>query len=304
MNPVPRVMAIHDLSGVGKCSLTVAIPILSAMGVEVAAMPTAVLSTHTGDIVGYTYRDLTDDMLPMAKHWQSLGLTFDALYSGWLGSARQNEIVQEVFAMFGGPDTLRFVDPVMGDHGRLYKTYTPDRVQGMARLCAQAEVITPNLTEARFLLGEAYKDEIMDKAQARALCLRLAALGPTSVVVTGIATREDSMGSASYDAKRDVFDIHEMPRYPGIWHGTGDIFGAVLLGGMLRGLTLAAAAALAVSFTQGCIARTHALGTDPRFGVAFESGLPGLMRTLMKEEDGRAGGAVRPGHYDRQRRGR
>lgn len=280
MKPLPRVMAIHDISGVGKCSLTVALPILSAMGVEVAVMPTAVLSTHTGDIVGYTYRDLTDDMMPIAKHWQSLGLSFDALYSGWLGSAQQNDIVQAVFEMFTRPGTLRFVDPVMGDHGRLYRTYTPDRVRGMVRLCEQADLVTPNLTEARFLLGEAYRDETLDAAQARGLCDRLAALGPRRVVVTGIATRPDAVGSACYDAATGAFDIHEMPKLPGIWHGTGDIFGSVLLGGLLRDMPLPAASALAVDFTQGCIARTHALGTDPRFGVDFERGLPALMRAL------------------------
>lgn len=273
MKQAPRVMAIHDLSGVGKCSLTVALPILSAMGVEVAAMPTALLSTHTGDIVGYTYRDLSCDMLPMARHWQSLDLAFDAIYTGWLGSAEQNDIVQSIFEMFSMPRPLRLVDPVMGDHGRLYKTYSPDRVRGMARLCTQADVITPNLTEARFLLGETYRDEVMTAEDIRALCGRLSALGPSCVVITGISTGADTVGSASLDRCSDVFSVHEMARLPGKWHGTGDIFCSVLLGGLLGGRTLTDAAALAVDFTQQSIARTYALGTDPRFGVDFERGL-------------------------------
>lgn len=284
MKPVPRVMAIHDLSGVGKCSLTVALPILSAMGAEVAAMPTAVLSTHTGDIVGYTYRDLTCDMLPVAKHWHSLGLSFDAIYSGWLGSAEQNDIVLSVFEMFSAPRALRLVDPVMGDHGRLYKTYSPDRVRGMARLCGEADVITPNLTEAMFLLGETYRDEVMSAEAARDLCVRLAALGPSRVVITGISTGADTVGSASLDRRSGAFSVHEMARLPGKWHGTGDIFCSVLLGSLLEGRALTEAAALAVDFTQQCIARTYALGTDPRFGVDFERGLPTLCPAPCKGE--------------------
>ncbi len=275
----PRVLAVHDLSGVGKCSLTVALPILSAMGATVAALPTAVLSTHTGGISGYTYRDMTDDMLPMAKHWRQLGLTFDALYSGWLGSARQNALVMEIFEMFGQKDPLRLVDPVMGDHGRLYSTYTKDRVQGMADLCRHADIITPNLTEARFLLGEPYRADAMSGAEARALCRRLATrLGPRRVVVTGIAMGEGALGAAAWDADADAFSVHEMPFVPGVWHGTGDVFACVLLGSLLRGETLAGASAMAVDFTHACIERTHAQGTDPRFGVDFENGLPGLMR--------------------------
>lgn len=287
MKPNPRAMAIHDLSGAGKCSLTVALPILSAMGVETVALPTAVLSTHTGNIVGYTYRDLTDDMMPMARHWQSLGLSFDALYSGWLGSGRQNEIVSDIFDLFAGPGTLRLVDPVMGDHGRLYSTYTHDRVAGMRALCERADVITPNLTEASFLLGRPYRDDIMTGGESRALCEALSALGPARVVITGIASGEGRIGAASWDGTRDVFALHEMARLPGVWFGTGDIFGSVLLGALMAGRHLAGAAALAVDFTQDCIARTYAIGTDPRLGVDFERGLPGLMRRLAGAEDDR-----------------
>lgn len=278
MRPVPRVMAIHDLSGIGKCSLTVALPILSAMGAEVCALPTAILSTHTGGLSGYTYRDLTEDMEPMAAHWQSLGLRFDALYSGWLGSARQADIVADLFGRFGANGALKLVDPVMGDHGRLYSTYTPDRVAGMAALCAQADVITPNLTEACFLLGEPCREETMDAAQARTLCERLSALGVPRVVVTGVSAHAGRTGAAAWDARTGAFALPEAPRVPGIWHGTGDVFGSVLLGGLLSGFSLLDAAALAVDFVHGCIARTQALGTDPRFGVDFERDLGSLMR--------------------------
>jgi pyridoxine kinase len=274
-------MAIHDLSGVGKCSLTVALPILSAMGATVAALPTAVLSTHTGGITGYTYRDLTDDIMPAAQHWRALSISFDALYSGWLGSSRQTALVLEIFEMFSKNGALRLVDPVMGDHGRLYGTYTPDRVQGMAELCGHADLITPNLTEARFLLGEPYREGPMSGAEARALCRRLTArLGPRRVAVTGVDTGTGAIGAVAWDAEKDRFSIHEMPLVPGMWHGTGDIFACVLLGALLRGRELDAAAAMAVDFTHACIARTYAQGTDPRFGVDFESGLPTLLEAL------------------------
>ncbi|MDR0896285.1 MAG: pyridoxamine kinase [Oscillospiraceae bacterium] len=276
LSPPPRVLAIHDLSGVGKCSLTVALPILSAMGAEVAALPTAVLSTHTGDLSGFTCRDLTDDLLPAARHWQSLGLRFRAMYTGWLASARQARIVGEIIEMLATPDTLRLIDPVMGDQGRLYSTYTPERVAGMAALCRGADVITPNLTEAALLLNEAYRPGLHTPGEARALCERLLKLGARRVVVTGIATGENRLGAAALDAAGGGFSLHEMPRLPGIWYGTGDIFGSVLLGGLLRGQSLSEAAALAVDFTQSSIARTHAQGTDPRFGVDFEHGLGAL----------------------------
>lgn len=280
IKPLPRVMAIHDLSGVGKCSLTVALPILSCMGAEVAAMPTAILSTHTGNIAGYTYRDLTDDMPLIAAHWQALGLPFDALYSGWLGSARQTEIVSRIFDDYPTGNTLRLVDPVMGDHGRLYSTYTPDRVAGMAALCRKADIITPNLTEASFLLGEPYRPDTLSAGEARALCAKLARLGPGRVVITGISTGDDTIGAAAWVSEGGQFSIHEMPKIPGVWHGTGDIFCSVLLGAVLAGRSLQDATAMAVDFVQGCIARTYALGGDPRFGVDFERGLPALMMSV------------------------
>jgi len=280
MKPLPRVMAIHDLSGVGKCSLTVALPILSLMGAEVAALPTAVLSTHTGGITGYTYRDLTDDMPRVAQHWLSLGLSFDALYSGWLGSSAQAEIVLSVFDRFFREGMLRLVDPVMGDHGRLYSTYTKDRVRGMVALCEKADVITPNLTEASFLLGEPYCADVLPAAKAEALCRRLSSLGPSRVVITGLSTGEHRIGAAAFDAEDGAFSLHEMPHIAGVWHGTGDIFASVLLGALLKGQTLSGAASLSVEFTYGCIARTKALGADPRFGVDFERGLPALAQSL------------------------
>ena len=153
----PRVAAIHDMSGFGRCSLTVAIPILSAMGVQCCPLPTAFLSTHTGGFEGFTFLDMTDEMSKVADHWASLGLTFQAVYSGFLGSERQIGVVEDFICRFRGPDTVVVVDPVMGDYGRVYQTYTAAMCSGMARLAELADVITPNLTEAALLLGQPYE---------------------------------------------------------------------------------------------------------------------------------------------------
>ncbi|MEG1497729.1 MAG: bifunctional hydroxymethylpyrimidine kinase/phosphomethylpyrimidine kinase, partial [Clostridiales bacterium] len=153
-----RVVAIHDISCVGKCSLTVALPILSAMGVETSIIPTAVLSTHTGGFEGYTYRDLTEDIMPIVNHWQTLDLQVDAVYTGFLGSFEQIDLMKQIFKTFKNTDNLIFVDPVMADNGVMYASFSPDFAQGMASLCSKADIIVPNITEACFMVGEEYKE--------------------------------------------------------------------------------------------------------------------------------------------------
>jgi pyridoxine kinase len=151
-----RIAAIHDISCVGRCSLTVALPILSAAGIDTGILPTAVLSTHTGGFENFTYRDLTEDITPIASHWKSLDLKFDALYSGFLGSYEQIDLVSNLFELFKDQDTLILVDPVMADNGEFYSVYSPEMAKGMARLCQKADIIVPNLTEAAFMLDEPY----------------------------------------------------------------------------------------------------------------------------------------------------
>ena len=179
----PRVAAIHDMSGFGRCSLTVAIPILSAMGVQCCPLPTAFLSTHTGGFEGFTFLDMTDEMSKVADHWASLGLTFQAVYSGFLGSERQIGVVENFICRFRGPDTVVVVDPVMGDYGRVYQTYTAAMCSGMARLAELADVITPNLTEAALLLGQPYETLPAGEAGLREITERLSLGGRRSVVL-------------------------------------------------------------------------------------------------------------------------
>ena len=272
--PRPRVAAIHDLSGFGKCSLTVALPVLSACGIETCCLPTAILSTHTGGLTGYTYRDLTGDMRAFYQHWQSLELTFEAVYTGFLSSPEQIDIVREAAATLKKPGAPVLVDPVMGDHGKLYRVFTPAMVDAMRALCQSATVLVPNLTEAAFLLCEPLLSGPRDAADYEALCRRLQALGPERIVLTGVSLAPELLGACCLDGRE--FSIHMTPRVPGAYHGTGDVYASVLLGALLRGRTLARATALAADFTRACIARTYARGTDPRYGVDFETGLSGL----------------------------
>ena len=273
-----RVAAIHDLSGLGKCSLTVALPVLSAMGTEVCALPTAVLSTHTGNIAGFTYRDLTEDLPYIAAHWASLGVRFDAIYTGFASSAEQLGAIRDAIPTLSSPGTLVLVDPVMGDGGELYKTYTPAMVEATRALCRSADIITPNRTEAALLTETQWQPGPLTAQDARDLCLRLSALGPRRVALTGVESNEGCVGAAAWDAEVGEFVIHTAPIVPGIWHGTGDLFASVTLGAMLRGDSLPDAVRLAVKFTHDCIARTRRNGTDPRFGVAFECALGELTR--------------------------
>ncbi|HCW80848.1 MAG TPA: pyridoxamine kinase [Ruminococcaceae bacterium] len=275
-----RVMAVHDLSCFGKCSLTTAIPIISAAGVETVALPTAVLSTHTGGFTGYTFRDLTEDIPAITRHWKSLSLHFDAIYTGYLGSFEQLEIVSKVIDSFRCKDTLIYTDPVMADSGRLYPSFRPDFPEGMAKLCKKADIILPNLTEAAFLVGEPYREGPYSKEYIEGLLKRLAALGPKKIVLTGVWDEPEHLGCAVYDAESNCVGYAMSRRIEGSYHGTGDVFASALLGALMNGMPLLQSAQKAVDFTVGSIRRTRTAGTDVRFGVNFEAGLPEYLRSL------------------------
>ncbi len=275
-----RVAAIHDISGFGKCSLTVALPVISAAGIEVSVIPTAVLSTHTGGFTGFTYRDLTDDILPIANHWCTLGLKFDALYSGFLGSFEQIDIMEKVFDRLRSDETFIMVDPVMADNGALYKVFPDNFPDGMRKLCAHADIIVPNMTEAALLTRQNYREGPYTREYIEDMLKELAALGPQRVVLTGVYFDAHSLGTAAYDAQTGTVDYAFAQRIQGLYHGTGDVFASVLLSAVLRGFTLAESAQIAVDFTTQSIRRTQKAGTDVRFGVNFEEGLPSLGKRL------------------------
>ena len=275
-----RVAAIHDISCFGKCSLTVALPVISAMGVEVSAIPTAVLSTHTGGFTGYTFRDLTEDIQPIVRHWQTLNLHFDAFYTGYLGSFEQIDLVRESFHALKSEDTLLAVDPVMADNGKLYAHFPKDFPAGMRKLCAEADLIVPNLTEAALLLNEPYVEGPYERGYIEGLLKRLSAIGPRRVVLTGVWFDDDRLGAASYDRDTGETAVSLAPRIEGYYHGTGDVFASVLVGALLNGCNLPQAVELAVDFTAASIRRTHDAGTDIRFGVNFEAGLSTLAQDV------------------------
>lgn len=276
-----RIAAIHDISGFGKCSLTVALPIISAAGIEVSVIPTAVLSTHTGGFTGFTYRDLTEDILPIADHWCSLGLHFDAVYTGFLGSFEQLEIMGQVFDRLRADDTFIMVDPVMADNGALYKVFADDFPDGMRTLCAKADIIVPNLTEAAMLTRQEYREGPYTREYIEVTLKELSMLGPRRVVLTGVYFDDKELGAASFDSATGDVDYAFVPRIEGDYHGTGDVFASVLLCAVLRGFSLAESAQIAVDFTAQSIERTRTAGTDVRFGVNFEEGLPDLIRRLF-----------------------
>ncbi len=280
MKRLKRVAAIHDISGFGKCSLTVALPIISAAGIETSVVPTAVLSTHTGGFTGFTYRDLTDDLRPFMQHWKSLDLKFDAIYTGFLGSFEQLDIVTEYFETFREKDNLILVDPVMADNGELYSIFSQEFALGMRKLCQKADIVVPNLTEAALLIGEPYNPGPYNEAYIEDIMKKLSQLGPQKVVLTGVFFNEEELGAATYDVVSGEVAYTFAKRIPGYYHGTGDVFGSALLAALLNDFSLNESAAIAVRFTTASIQRTADAGTDIRFGVNFEQTIPEFLRDL------------------------
>ena len=275
-----KVAAIHDLSGFGKCSLTVALPILSAAGIETSVIPTAVLSTHTGGFTGFTFRDLTEDLRPFAQHWKSLDLEFDAIYSGFLGSFEQLNIVGDFFDDFKGNGTLLMVDPVMADNGEMYKIFNHDFAVGMKNLCRKADIIVPNITEACLLVGESYKEGPYTKEYIESLLKKLAEIGPEKIVLTGVYFDDKELGAATFDRETGSISYILSKRIPGYFHGTGDVFGSALLSGLMNGFDLTQSTHIAVNFTTASIEKTYNAQTDIRFGVNFEQSIPQFLKDL------------------------
>ena len=263
-----RIASIQDVSCLGRCSQTVALPVVSAMGVECAILPTAVLSTHTS-FPDFQSLDLTDQLLPIARHWKTQGVKFDALYTGYLASDRQVAVVLELLR---DEDTLVFVDPAMADHGKLYAGFGPEFPALMAKVVAKARITVPNITEASLMTGLPYRENY-DEDYVKALLRGVAALGAEKVVLTGVSLEKDAIGFMSYDSVTGEFDHYFNRREPHAYHGTGDIFSATAVAGIVRGMGLKEAFRLAVDFTLRCIQVTR---TDPQaawYGVEFERAL-------------------------------
>ncbi len=266
-----RVAAIHDLSGFGRCSLSVILPTLSVMGVQVCPVPTAVFSTHTGGLGEVQRRDLSDFTLPCLEHYLQLGLDFECVYSGFLSSQEQIDHCLKFFSSY--KDALAVVDPVMGDHGRPYRTISTEMQNRLAELVRVADVITPNLTEAYMLLKIPFQTEGLSRSQAKSLLARLGELGPKYVVITGVPMASGKISNIGYDRQNNSYWCIDCDYVPVSYPGTGDLFASVLTGGFLTGDSLPMAMGRATYFVERCIKTTFSYSSDTRYGVMLEKEL-------------------------------
>ena len=271
-----RLLTIQDISCVGKCSLTVALPVISACGIETAVLPSSVLSNHTAGFSGWTFRDLTGDMPLILERWLTEKIDFDAFYTGYV-SKEQIPYILEIMEKTARKGALRIVDPVMADNGKMYAGFGDDFPEEMKKLCKGADVIMPNLTEAAFLLGQAYVGEGYDKAFIEKMCRDLLSLGAKNVILTGVSFESSKLGVAVFDGKKIEYYFNEKQALS--THGTGDLYASVVAGSLLRGKSLLEAASLGADVVVEAIKQT-AGDKDHWYGVKFEKALPYLIKRL------------------------
>lgn len=273
MNDIIKVCAINDISGVGRCSLTVIIPVLSYMGIQVCPVPTAVFSAHTG-YKEFIKKDLTDYLGPALEHYKRLGVKFDCVYSGFLGSEEQIDHVLDFLISF--PGSLKLVDPVMGDNGKPYKTVTDKHIRRMSALVKEADIITPNITEAAILLGEEYPETLISSDTVKNWAQRLSDMGPEKIVITSVALSDKTLCNIGYDKVKDSFWMVPCRYVPAHYSGSGDMFASILAGGLLKGESLKDAVCRATGFTELAIKTTYECKNEPLDGILLESCLSEL----------------------------
>ena len=274
----PRILTVQDISCAGQCSLTVALPILSACGAETCVLPTAILSTHTGGLGKPHIRDLTGDMSCIANHWEAAGIRFDAISCGYLGSAAQMEQVEYVLDCLAAPGCVKIIDPAMADHGKLYAGFDRAFVDAMKRFCTKADWLLPNLTEACLLTGSEYRTAY-DRAYIDDILEKLSAMGCRGIVLTGVSFGETTTGVMVWEQGRSTYYRHE--RLERNCHGTGDIFAAVFTGALAKGKSASEAVKIAADYTLACMKLTLEENTRP-YGVMFEPLLGELIRELQE----------------------
>lgn len=272
---------MQDISCVGKCSLTVALPILSAMGIETAVIPTAVLSTHTM-FKDFTFHDLTNEVQPIIDHWQKEGFQFQGVYTGYLGSFEQLQLAKQVLDTFG-KNTLKVVDPCMADNGKLYAGFTIDFARAMTKLCASADIICPNLTEASFLLNIPYTTQYTE-SYIQDILKKLTDFGCNTAILTGVSLEKGMLGAYGYDAKQDMYFKYFIEEEAQHFHGTGDIWASTLCGALLNGKTLQESIAIACDFVKDSIHKTLLEPDHNIYGVNFEQAIFGLLKRLYDEQ--------------------
>ncbi len=271
-----RVLTIQDISCVGQCSLTVALPILSACGLETAILPSAVLSTHTAGFTGFTVRDLTEDVPGIAAHWKKEGIGFDAIYTGYLGSTQQIAYVADIMDNLGNPGCKNIVDPAMADNGKLYPAFDDAYVAEMKKLCGKVDILLPNITEACFLTDTPYQ-EAYDKAYVDGLLAKLTALGAKTVVLTGVGYNPGETGVVVFENGEYSHYVHT--RLENSCHGTGDVYASAFTGAYMQGFTTYEAAKIAADYVVQSMKNT--IGDETHwYGVKFETAIPGLIKAL------------------------
>ena len=271
-----KILTIQDISCVGQCSLTVALPILSACGMETCILPSAVLSTHTAGFSGFTFRDLTDDMPAIQEHWKKENIKFKAIYTGYLGSIKQIGYVRDILKTMGTNDCVRIVDPAMADNGQLYSIFNQDYVEAMKVLCKEADILVPNITEACFLTDEEYK-ETYDEGYICNLVEKLKALGAKTVVLTGVSYESGKTGVVVYENGKMEYYKHDKIAKGS--HGTGDIYASAFVGALMNDKSVYEAAKIAADYTVKCIINTQG-DADHWYGAKFETALGDLMKML------------------------
>ena len=271
-----RVLTIQDISCLGKCSLTIALPVISALGCETVILPTAVLSTHTM-FKNFTVKDLSDQIEPITKHWEDECVKFDAIYTGYLGTVQQIEQMKTIFKTFRGENTLIVVDPVMADNGRLYPAFDMDYVKKNAELCGQADIIVPNITEAAFMTGMEYKEEY-DEDYVKTMLSKLNDLGAKISVLTGVSLEKGKTGLMGYDSSTGEYFVYQNRRIDASYHGTSDLFSSVFVGEVMRGKDWRDAMRIAADYTAHTIEVTLLNPEKPWYGVDFEATIPDLLK--------------------------
>lgn len=275
-----RLVTIQDISCVGKCSLTVATPIISAMGVETAILPTAVLSTHTM-FKRFTFRDLSSDIPKIAEHWKGENIGFDAIYTGYLGSIEQIEMLKSFFKEFKTNTNFIFVDPAMADNGKLYTGFDEKFALKMKELCNAADIIVPNLTEASFMLKREYKESYSEE-EIKEILIELSKDGANKVVLTGVSFNDKELGVMSYNKKTNEFFSYFREKIPVKYHGTGDIFASTLVGALVNEKTLEESLKIAVDYVWETINDTYIEKKEDAYGVNFETKIPYLLKRINK----------------------
>lgn len=273
-----RILTIQDISCLGKCSCTVALPILSAMGIETVILPTAVLSTHTM-FKNFTCKDLSDQLEPITSHWKSEDVKFDAIYTGYLGTIDEINEVKHIIDMFKTDETMVFIDPAMADNGRLYPAFDQHYADVNATLLSYSDVTDPNITEACFMTGMEYKEEY-DEDYVKELLRRLAKTGAKTVILTGVSLAEGRTGVMGLDTKTGEFFKYQNDRIDKSYHGTGDVFSSVLAGAITLGKDFSTSVKIACDYTRDTIAETLKDPKEPWYGVDFEATIPELIKMI------------------------